>query len=60
MNKNKSEVIIKGNQAEFQLAEINSFRKLSFTCPFIILGLRSEELKNLGKQENGHNSVRIG
>ena len=50
VNKNKSEVIIKGIQAEFQLAEINLFRNLSFTCPFIILGLRSEEFKNLGKQ----------
>ena len=46
VNKNKSEVIIKGIQAEFQLDEINLFRKLSFTCPFIILGLSSEELKN--------------
>ena len=46
VNKNKSEVIIKGIQAEFQLAEINLFRNLSFTCPFIILGLSSEELKN--------------
>ena len=39
-------MIIKGIQAEFQLDEINLFRKLSFTCPFIILGLSSEELKN--------------